>query len=242
VGIDKDSPADDDDISSVSDESREGKDLEKGKHRGENTEVRPTDPNDASIRKGAAIAIESQQTSEPAKKQAASQQPSSTGNRRSPNSRKKQEMRNSALMDSDYSNLTEQGPGLRGPIDCPDVTQEDTGIAQLSSCFVNNDVELPYREECFRLDLPMNLKQGSSPVETNLRKPPSQQQAPTVATEEFRNEQASITPSKQSSPEAKSVQENDKSVQDSEPTRMKDTLSILEDLAKTPLPEADMQA
>jgi hypothetical protein len=225
---------DDDDMSSVSDEDGEGKDLEKGKHRGENTKVRTTEPKDASIRKGAASAIETLQTSEPTKEQAASQQPLSTGNSQSPNSRKKQEMRNSALVD-DCSNLTEHGPdGPRPTIACPDVTQKKTAVSQLSSCFVT-EVELPSRGEYCTLDIPMNLNQGSSPAETKLMMPPSQLHAPTVGTEEFRNEQTSITPSKQSSPEANSVQ-------GSELTRIQDALSILEDLAKTPLPEADKQA
>jgi hypothetical protein len=227
---------DDDDISSVSDASGGGRDLEKGKNRGDNTtkQGRPTtDPNDAAIRKGAASVIASLQTSsEPTtKERAASPKGANTGNDQRPNSRKKKEMRNNALMDSDNSNLTGPivGPKIRlTTIVCPDVTQQqDNAIAQLSSCFVNK-AELPSRDEYFGRDIPLN-QCVASPAETKSTVPPSQQQqAPTVVgAKEVRNEQASIAASKQSSPEAKSV----------------GTLSILEDLANTtPLPEADMQA
>lgn len=230
VGIDEQRKADDhDDMSSVSDESvpgepGEGKDVEKGKNRSELTRVRPTYPNDTAIREGAVGVIDSLQTSDPENETVDSPQPSNTGNSRSPNSRKKQEMRNSALIDSDISNRTEHGPGLQLAIACLDVTQEDTVIGQLSSCFVN-EVKLPYRQECFGDDARMHLNQVSSPEETPT----------TVGTEEFNKEKTSITPSKQCSHEAKSIP-------DSEPTLMKDTISILEDLAKTPHSEMDMQA
>jgi hypothetical protein len=198
VGIDEEPLADDDDdMSSVSDESvSEGKDLEKGKHQGENKNVRPTDPNDAAIRKG----VEWLQMSGPTNEKCSSPQP--TGNNQSPNSRKEKKMRNN-------SNLTEHGPGPRLTIASPDVTQKDTAMAQPSSCFVN-EAEVP---DWLRLDIPAKT--------------------PTVGTENFRGENTLITPNKQCSRKATSVQ-------DSKPTGMKDPISISGDSTETPLPVAGM--